>query len=120
MSDIARNQVETSGAKRSNPRTCVGCKKRDAKANLVKVVAVNGELIFDPAKSIPGRGAWIHPRVHCLELAQRRRAFGRAFRTTASVITWATVPTKVKSRVCSPSPCTGSGTPRSKTPAQES
>ena len=80
MSDIARNQVETSGAKRSNPRTCVGCKKRDAKANLVKVVAVNGELIFDPAKSIPGRGAWIHSNALCAKRALERNAFPRALR----------------------------------------
>jgi predicted RNA-binding protein YlxR (DUF448 family) len=28
----------------------------------------------------PGRGAYLHPDPHCLDLAERRRAFPRAFR----------------------------------------
>ena len=31
-------------------------------------------------RRMPGRGAWLHPDPHCLELAERRRAFGRALR----------------------------------------
>jgi uncharacterized protein len=32
----------------------------------------------DPERRRPGRGAWLHPVVSCLDLAVRRRAFGRA------------------------------------------
>ena len=34
---------------------------------------------------MPGRGAWVHPRAECLELAVRRKAFGRALRLQAAV-----------------------------------
>ncbi|MGL4178811.1 MAG: YlxR family protein [Dermatophilaceae bacterium] len=35
----------------------------------------------DPGRCRPGRGAWLHPDVSCLDLAVRRRAFGRALRS---------------------------------------
>ncbi|WP_407650366.1 YlxR family protein [Cellulomonas edaphi] len=38
------------------------------------------QLVVDVARSMPGRGAWLHPDPGCLELATRRRAFGRALR----------------------------------------
>ena len=37
-------------------------------------------LAVDAARRMPGRGAWLHPDPRCLELAVRRRAFGRALR----------------------------------------
>ncbi|MGH3633770.1 MAG: YlxR family protein, partial [Mycobacterium sp.] len=47
-------------------RTCVGCRKRELAVELLRVVAVstgNGKyaVIVDPAGSLPGRGAWLHP-----------------------------------------------------------
>lgn len=39
----------------------------------------------DPRHRLPGRGAWVHPRPDCLELAVRRKAFGRALRLQAAV-----------------------------------
>jgi len=44
------------------------------------VVVVNDLLVVDEGRSLPGRGAWLHPDPGCLELATRRRAFGRALR----------------------------------------
>jgi len=37
-------------------------------------------LVVDVGRSLPGRGAWLHPRMRCLELAERRHAFSRALR----------------------------------------
>lgn len=37
-------------------------------------------LVVDERRRMPGRGAWLHPEQRCLELAVRRRAFGRALR----------------------------------------
>jgi uncharacterized protein len=34
----------------------------------------------DPHGTLPGRGAHLHPEARCLELATRRKAFGRALR----------------------------------------
>ncbi|MER5640945.1 YlxR family protein [Kitasatospora sp. NPDC002227] len=61
-------------------RTCVGCRKRAAKHQLLRVVAVEGECVPDSRGALPGRGAHLHPDLACLDLAVRRRAFPRAFR----------------------------------------
>ena len=64
-------------------RTCIGCRKRELAVELLRVVAVptgNGDfaVIVDTGRSLPGRGAWLHPSEACLALAVKRRAFGRA------------------------------------------
>jgi uncharacterized protein len=61
-------------------RTCVGCRARAAKSELLRVVAVEGSLVPDPRGKLPGRGAHLHPDGDCLAMAERRRAFGRALR----------------------------------------
>ncbi len=65
-------------------RTCVGCRARVAKSDLLRVVAGEDEgiafLIPDPRGRLPGRGASVHPTPECLDLAERRRAFPRALR----------------------------------------
>jgi predicted RNA-binding protein YlxR (DUF448 family) len=71
-------------------RTCVGCRRRDVRSALLRVVAERNEtgehvaaVVPDPRLRLPGRGAWLHPTPECLELAVRRRAFGRALRVEA-------------------------------------
>ena len=68
-------------------RTCVGCRRRDVRSALLRVVAEwndTGErlarVVVDLRLRLPGRGAWLHPTPECLELALRRKAFGRALR----------------------------------------
>ena len=61
-------------------RTCVGCRKRAAKHDLLRVVGVGEEAVPDPRGTLPGRGAYLHPASDCLALAVRRRAFPRALR----------------------------------------
>jgi predicted RNA-binding protein YlxR (DUF448 family) len=68
------------GARARPQRTCVGCRVRVAKAELLRLVVVDGCLTPDPAGRLPGRGAHLHPDLECLDLAVRRRAFSRAFR----------------------------------------
>ena len=48
--------------------------------DLLRVVAVDGVLIPDPRRRLPGRGAWLHPVPECLSRAERRSAFPRALR----------------------------------------
>ena len=71
-------------------RTCVGCRRRDVRSALLRVVAEwdnAGEhlarVVPDPRRRLPGRGAWLHPTPDCLDLAVRRKAFGRALRVQA-------------------------------------
>ncbi|HEX5740038.1 MAG TPA: YlxR family protein [Pilimelia sp.] len=65
-------------------RTCIGCRQRAPASQLVRVVARDageGWLVQpDPRRRLSGRGAHLHPDPACLALAERRRAFGRAFR----------------------------------------
>jgi hypothetical protein len=65
-------------------RTCVGCRQRATKSELLRVVAGDRgaglEVVPDPAGRAPGRGAHLHPTTACLRLALRRRAFARALR----------------------------------------
>ena len=63
-------------------RTCIGCRTRDSVSELVRLVADPTEgCVVDPDRSKPGRGANIHPRAECIELAARRRALPRALRS---------------------------------------
>ncbi|MFM9373078.1 YlxR family protein [Streptomyces sp. Da 82-17] len=71
-------------------RTCVGCRERAAKTDLLRIVMAEGEgaegsgkgvrLVPDPRGTLPGRGAYVHPALVCLDMAVRRRAFLRAYR----------------------------------------
>ena len=61
-------------------RTCVGCRERAAKADLLRIVAIEDECVPDPRGTLPGRGAYVHPALVCLDQAVRRRAFPRALR----------------------------------------
>ncbi|MCL2781696.1 MAG: DUF448 domain-containing protein [Actinomycetia bacterium] len=87
-------------------RTCIGCRKRSATAELLRVVAVSSSagtadqsdqrsrsapadrraavvrVVPDPRRRATGRGAWLHPDPACAALAQRRRAFARALRVS--------------------------------------
>ncbi|WP_460368576.1 YlxR family protein [Actinocorallia lasiicapitis] len=58
----------------------MGCRKRASRADLMRVVAVEGVLTPDPRKRLLGRGASLHPDLGCLEQAIRRRAFFKALR----------------------------------------
>ena len=85
---------------RSGPtRTCVGCRMRAAKNDLVRVVARTGqagdqtddlsvaEAWLDVDGTHPGRGAYLHPALSCLDLAERRRALPRALRLSGGLDT---------------------------------
>ncbi|OKH97035.1 DNA-binding protein [Streptomyces sp. CB02056] len=65
----------------------MGCRKRAAKHQLLRVTAVEGECVPDPRGALPGRGAHLHPDPACLDLAVRRRAFPRAFRLQGALDT---------------------------------
>ncbi|HLT60269.1 MAG TPA: YlxR family protein [Microlunatus sp.] len=61
-------------------RTCIGCRVRAAKRDLLRVVWTGTAVGADDLQRAPGRGAYLHRDPRCLEQAIRRRAFGRALR----------------------------------------
>jgi predicted RNA-binding protein YlxR (DUF448 family) len=79
-----RQPVRETGRLVEVVRTCIGCRQRSDKTALVRVVAVRESAAVavtpDPRGTLPGRGAHLHPTTRCLELATRRKAFGRALR----------------------------------------
>ena len=83
-------------------RTCVGCRKRAARAELLRVVAeVRPDsparvVVPDPKGRASGRGAHLHPTPECLELALRRRAFTRALRVSGGPLDTTPVETLVQ------------------------
>ncbi|MDH2425202.1 YlxR family protein [Sphaerisporangium sp. TRM90804] len=68
------------GGRAAPLRTCVGCRVRTVKSELLRLVVVEGEIVPDLRGRLRGRGAYVHPALRCLELAERRRAFPRSFR----------------------------------------
>jgi predicted RNA-binding protein YlxR (DUF448 family) len=98
-------------------RTCIGCRQRAAAAELLRVVVATDAtgavpegaalVVPDPRHRAPGRGAWLHRDPDCVDLAQRRRAFARAFRTPGPVD-----PTPVREYVWQPPGTPASGTPQ--------
>nr|WP_153034545.1 YlxR family protein [Amycolatopsis sp. YIM 10] len=78
---VRSSEPEIALGHRGDPvRTCVGCRERASRGELLRVVAVEGRLIADERRRMPGRGAWVHPVADCLAKAERRRAFPRALR----------------------------------------
>ncbi|WP_354180326.1 YlxR family protein [Arthrobacter sp. UYP6] len=77
-------------------RTCIGCRKTDDQAVLMRLVAVNTDggriaVRVDEHRRMSGRGAWVHRGSACFAAALRRRAFNRAFRgsiDTADAEAW--------------------------------
>ncbi|WP_119698191.1 YlxR family protein [Microbacterium halotolerans] len=66
-------------------RTCVGCRARAPRAALLRVVAVDSVLVPDEKRSMPGRGAWLHPAPTCVRTALQRRAFARTLRASGQL-----------------------------------
>lgn len=88
-------------------RTCIGCRRQSPATALLRVVVTpdaadedrrhdrtavadgsvgsSASLVVpDARRRLPGRGAWLHPDLKCVSLAQRRRAFARALRVAVA------------------------------------
>ena len=63
-------------------RTCVGCRGRSPKRDLLRVVAGEDGVVLDARKMLPGRGAYLHRDRSCVELAVKRGALARAVRAS--------------------------------------
>lgn len=63
-------------------RTCVGCRRRRTKDELLRVVrAPDGGVRLDRGGNAPGRGAYVCPDVRCFDMGTRRKRLGRALKT---------------------------------------
>jgi uncharacterized protein len=60
-------------------RTCVGCRRRRGQDELVRLVQDHGRVV-QARPGAPGRSAYLCPEQRCLDAAEKKRAFARAFR----------------------------------------
>jgi predicted RNA-binding protein YlxR (DUF448 family) len=69
-------------------RTCVGCRQRDLKKNLVRAISENGVVVIDHETRLPGRGVWFHK--DCSQLVLDRKGFRKALgdASTAAFEAW--------------------------------
>ncbi len=63
-------------------RTCVACRKRAPRTEMLRVVVREGRLLVDDRAVLPGRGAWVHPVFQCLDRAVTRGILLRALRVS--------------------------------------
>lgn len=79
----------TAGGEVTGMRTCVGCRRKAHRSDLVRLVvdrqAAALAVVVDPRAVLPGRGVWLHERPECLDRAEARRAIGRGLRITQTV-----------------------------------
>ena len=61
-------------------RTCIGCRTRDDRASLLRVVLAGNTVVVDSSATAPGRGAWVHPTTDCVTNAIGRGGLARSFR----------------------------------------
>ncbi len=63
-------------------RTCVACRQSRDKSELVRVVKTpEGGAVVDVSGRMNGRGAYICKSPECVELARKKRALSRTFKT---------------------------------------
>jgi len=63
-------------------RTCIGCRKKQAKDKMLRLVFRPPDTVLvDARQNLPGRGAYLCKSRDCWQLARKRRALARAFRT---------------------------------------
>jgi predicted RNA-binding protein YlxR (DUF448 family) len=65
---------------REPERSCVGCRRRAPKAELLRVAGTSVGVRVDPAGTAPGRGAYVHRDRACVTAALRKGALARALR----------------------------------------
>ncbi|MCK2200421.1 YlxR family protein [Corynebacterium callunae] len=71
-------------------RTCIATREHQPDTALLRVVEDRdnpGVILPDPNRRMQGRGAWLTPSIAALDLAEQRRAFGRALRVSTKVDT---------------------------------
>jgi hypothetical protein len=60
-------------------RSCIACRKREGKNELLRVVRVGAHVVPDPENRKDGRGAWLHRQ--CFDIAVQRKSFERALKS---------------------------------------
>lgn len=62
-------------------RTCIGCRGAFNKNEVIRIVAGPEDIVIDYREKLPGRAAYICPRLECIRRALTKDAFSRALKT---------------------------------------
>ena len=64
-------------------RTCVACRRSDAKQGLLRVVRqADGTVVYDTKGKLSGRGAYVCAAAQCIALARKQKKLERALRVS--------------------------------------
>lgn len=63
-------------------RTCVVCRDKDNKRQLIRLVRTDQGVVIDPTGKLHGRGAYLCDKPECWQRAATTDILGRALRTT--------------------------------------
>jgi len=70
-------------------RTCVACRQEAGKGELIRLVRrPDGGVALDSTGRAPGRGAYLHASLECIERARKRRSLNRALGTNVQPEVW--------------------------------
>ncbi len=85
--DMADVDMADEGPQRPSPeRLCIVSRERLPIARLLRFVAApDGILTPDLKRQLPGRGVWVEATRAKLEMALKRKAFGRSLRTAVKI-----------------------------------
>jgi predicted RNA-binding protein YlxR (DUF448 family) len=61
-------------------RMCAACGRRAPQKELIRLALSGKKVVWDPARRLPGRGAYICRRSECLAALLRKRRGERIFR----------------------------------------
>jgi uncharacterized protein len=77
----AKKKTKGPRPKRVPQRTCIACRRTDAKRGLMRLVrGVDGHVVLDSTGKRAGRGAYLCHDPACWEQALKRRGLERALR----------------------------------------
>ena len=80
----AKKQAKGPRPKHIPQRTCIACRRTDAKRGLMRLVRdADGRVAVDPTGKRAGRGAYLCHDPACWEQALKRQGLERALRLTA-------------------------------------
>ena len=66
--------------KRKPMRTCIACRKKKYKSELIRLVPDGDVIVPDREKHLPGRGAYLCDDALCMKKLIKTRALDRAYR----------------------------------------
>ncbi len=62
-------------------RTCIGCRTEREKSELIRLVRYEGRVVVDYQAKLPGRAAYVCPRLACIKEAMKRGRLARALKS---------------------------------------